>query len=94
MDPDEKTELARSISDRLTPLKERVECARRLALMDPEQALKSVIEVTENDEEEPETLRAMGRQLALIAETHRYPSEFETRDVADIAYEAYCNPRD
>ena len=51
--------LTDSISDRSLSLAERVESAHRLCLVDPEQALRSTLRVTEDTQESAETLKAM-----------------------------------
>jgi hypothetical protein len=82
--------LANSIIDRSLSLADRVESVRQLCQLDPEWALQSVLHVTEDAEEDVAVLKAMGLELDKIAQVHRPLTEFETRDMSDIAYLAYC----
>lgn len=62
--------------------------------LNPEAALQSVIHIAEDAREDHATLVGMGRQLAVIAELHRYPTEFESRDMLEAAYNSFCGPSD
>jgi hypothetical protein len=88
----ERYELAVSVSNKSLPLEQRIEAVFRLLEFDPELALHAALRVAEDPTEEPETLRAMGGQLNVIGSAHRYPTEFEIRDMCDMAHDAYCDP--
>lgn len=90
----ERYELAESVGRKLLPLKQRIEAASRLLELDPELALHAVLRAAEDLTEGPETLRALGRQLDAIASVHRHPTEFEMRDLSDVAFDAFCDPGD
>lgn len=89
----ERYELAVSVRNKSLPLQKRIEAVFQLLDFDPELALHAALRVAEDPTEEPETLRAMGKQLNVIGSAHRYPTEFEIRDMCDIAHDAYCDPR-
>jgi hypothetical protein len=90
--PNERYELVVSVSNKSLPLEQRIAALFRLLDLDPELALHAALRVAEDPTEEPETLRAMGSQLNIIGSGHRYPTEFEIRDMCDIANDAYCDP--
>jgi hypothetical protein len=90
--PNERYELAVSVSNKSLPLEQRMEAVFHLLDLDPELALHAALRVAEDRTEEPEMLRAMGEQLNEIGSAHRYPTEFEIRDMCDIAHDAYCDP--
>lgn len=92
MTSNERYELAVTVSDKSLPLQQRIEALLRILDFDPELALHAALRVAEDPTEEPETLRAVGEQLDVIGEAHRHPTEWEIRDMCDIAFTAYCDP--
>ena len=69
----------------------RSSAATELVALDPERALPILLKIAEDTHENPEMLRAAGRELARAASRTRYLSEFELRDVSGASYEAYCD---
>jgi hypothetical protein len=89
---DERYELTTSIRDHSLAAEQRIDAVARLLEVDPELALHAVLLVTEDPAEESAILSVMGRQLNVIAAVHRFPTEWEVRDMQDIAYDAFCDP--
>ena len=85
-------DLLAGICNRALGLEARIDLVGRLSAINPELALRSVIRIAEDDREDRATLVAMGRRLAVIAELHRYPTEFESRDILEPAYDEFCDP--
>jgi hypothetical protein len=81
---------ARVVLDSSINLGDRIAAVRRIALLDIEGAISAAITVTENVEEPPDVLIAMGKELARITSNYRWLTEFEVRNMGDVAYEAYC----
>jgi hypothetical protein len=88
----ERYDLAVSVGRKSLPLEQRLKAASRLLDLDPELALHAVLKVAEDPTERPHTLRAMGRQLNVIGSVHRFPTEFEIRNMCDVADDAFCDP--
>lgn len=69
---------------------ERIAALQRISQVDPEKALQLAIRVSEGQEEEHGTLIAFGIEMARIASTYRWVTEFETRNMTELAFGSYC----
>lgn len=68
----------------------RIAALEQISQVDPERALQLAIRVSEDQEEGSGTLIAFGRELARIASSYRWVTEFEIRDMTEVAFNSYC----
>ncbi|MFJ9544379.1 hypothetical protein ACIRPX_45250 [Streptomyces sp. NPDC101225] len=71
-------------------LADRIAALLRLSTLDTEKAIQVAISVTENPDELPVVLVAVGEEIAHIASKTRWLTEFEVRNMSDVAFDAYC----
>ena len=69
---------------------DRIAALREISQADPEQALQLAIRVSENQAESRDTFIAFGEELAQIASSHRWVTEFELRNMSELAFDSYC----
>jgi hypothetical protein len=62
-----------------------------LAKVDPASAVETLLQVGERTSEHAEILRAAGTELARLSHLSKEVSEFDMRDLTEIAYLAYCD---
>jgi hypothetical protein len=70
---------------------ERCEAMGELAKLDPESAVDALLKVGERATEHAEILRAAGTELARLSHLSKQVSEFDMRNLTEIAYVAYCD---
>ncbi|MFE2609758.1 hypothetical protein ACFXDI_41990 [Streptomyces mirabilis] len=68
----------------------RIAALEQISQVDPEMALQLAIRVSEDQEEGRDTLIAFGRELARIASSYRWVTEFEIRNMSEVAFNSYC----
>lgn len=71
-------------------LADRISALVQLSALDAERAIQVAISVTENPNEPPGVLVAVGEEIARIASKTRWLTEFEVRNMSDVAFDAYC----
>lgn len=70
----------------------RIEASIALARRDPHRAIRALLTAGENRSDNPETLRRIGAQLARTChQIDHKPTEFDMRNLAGPAYEAYSD---
>ncbi|MFE7855159.1 hypothetical protein [Streptomyces sp. NPDC057403] len=68
----------------------RIDALERISRYNPEMALKLAIMVSEDQGEGRDTLIAFGKELARIASSYRWVTEFEIRNLSEAAFDSYC----
>ncbi|WP_381797779.1 hypothetical protein [Streptomyces niveus] len=68
----------------------RISALVQLSALNAERAIQLAISVTENPDEPPGALAAVGKEIARIASKTRWLTEFEVRNMSDVAFDAYC----
>ncbi|MFF4248920.1 hypothetical protein ACFYY2_31265 [Streptomyces sp. NPDC001822] len=79
-----------AVMDSSTDLADRIAALRLLSGLNTERAIQVAISVTEDPDEPPIVLVAVGEELARIALETRWLTEFEVRNMSDVAFDAYC----
>ncbi|EFL18374.1 hypothetical protein [Streptomyces sp. C] len=78
------------VLDPSADLADRVAALVQLSALNAERAIQVAISVTENCDESPSVLAAMGEEIARISSKTRWLTEFEVRNMRDVAFDAYC----
>jgi hypothetical protein len=78
------------IQDVDRPLEERLAAARELAASSPQGAIDALLVVASRSDEAEEALRAVGHLLGVMPSELGDLSEWDMRDMAGVAFDAYC----
>ncbi|MDX3772257.1 MULTISPECIES: hypothetical protein [unclassified Streptomyces] len=78
------------VLDSSAELSDRVAALHQLSSLNTEKAIQVAISVTENPDEPPVALVAIGKEIARIASNGRWLTEFEVRNMSELAFETYC----
>ncbi|MFF4816091.1 hypothetical protein ACFY2K_16050 [Kitasatospora sp. NPDC001309] len=70
---------------------DRISALHFLADLDPESGLMVALAATENSDQLPGILTCLGKEVARISSSHRWLTEFEMRNMAGPAFDAYCD---
>ncbi|MEU7917363.1 hypothetical protein ACGFIP_16325 [Micromonospora zamorensis] len=87
---DEFFELALLVVDKSGVVLERCNAIPRMTEIDPVRAKEILLGIASTWDESDEVLRQAGKWLGLIAAKAGYLSEWDMRDITEVAYAAYC----
>jgi len=86
-----RRDLSQVVLDAARSPQERREAIGELAKVDPASAVEALLRVGERTTEHAEILRAAGTELARLSHQSNEVSEFDMRNLTEIAYLAYCD---
>jgi hypothetical protein len=89
-DPTE-SELAMTILDASLGVPERLAAMASLRALNPGRAADALLPVASRETESDEILRGAGTELARATEAGASVTEFDMRNMAGVAYEAFCD---
>jgi hypothetical protein len=86
-----RKDLSRVILDEGRGVQERREAMEELATADPASAVQALLQIGKRATEQAQIVRAAGTELARLSHLGNEVSEFDLRNLTEIAYQAYCD---
>jgi hypothetical protein len=89
-DPSKSLEMRTTALDSSQGTDARIAAMATLGLFDGVAAKDTILELCERHEEPEELLRAAGRELARVHDAGFKVADFDLRDMAEAAFDAFC----